>query len=90
MKTLEIRWQRLVDEQGETCERCGATEGAVEDAMQMLKQSVKGLGVDVVLNKSTLDNSAFKKGKGVKSAVGFCLGVERGQVCCWLLFGCVI
>ncbi len=61
MKTLHISWQRLVDEQGETCERCGTTETAVEDAMQLLKQSVKGLGVDVVLEKSIIDNSAFKE-----------------------------
>ncbi len=61
MKTLQISWQRLVDEQGETCERCGTTETAVEDAMQLLKQSVKGLGVDVVLEKSIIDNSAFKE-----------------------------
>ena len=61
MKTLQIRWQRLVDGQGETCVRCGATETAVEDAMQMLKQSVKGLEIDVVLEKSTLDISTFKE-----------------------------
>jgi len=61
MKILQIRWQRLVDEHGETCERCGATESAVDDAVQMLKQSGKGLGIEVVLEKSTLDISTFKE-----------------------------
>ncbi len=26
MKTLTIRWQRLVDEHGQTCDRCRSTE----------------------------------------------------------------
>ena len=61
MKTLIIRWQRLVDEQGETCERCGITERAVEEAMQKLKRSLKELGIDVMLEKSTLNRSNFKQ-----------------------------
>lgn len=61
MKTLEIRWQRLVNDKGETCGRCGATETAVADAVQKLKLSLKELGIDVVLEKSTLNLSTFKK-----------------------------
>ena len=61
MKTLQIRWQRLVDEQGETCDRCGITETAVEEAMQKLKRSVKELEIDVILEKSTLNLSTFKE-----------------------------
>ena len=61
MKTLQIRWQRLVDEQGETCDRCGTTETAVEEAMQKLKRSVKELEINVILEKSTLNPSTFKE-----------------------------
>ncbi len=61
MKTLQIRWQRLVDEQGQTCDRCGATAAAVEDAIQKLKRSLKDLGIDVVLEKKALCPSTFVK-----------------------------
>ncbi len=61
MKTLVIRWQRLVDGTGETCNRCGATETAVERAVQKLKRSLKELNMDVILDKSTLDLATFKE-----------------------------
>jgi hypothetical protein len=61
MKVLEIRWQRLVDEQGQTCDRCGTTETAVEDAIQKLKRSLKELDIDVVLEKKALSLSTFSK-----------------------------
>ena len=61
MKVLPIRWQRLVDEQGQTCDRCGTTETAVEDAIQKLKRSLKELDIDVVLEKKALSPSTFSK-----------------------------
>jgi hypothetical protein len=42
MKTLTIRWQRLVNETGETCERCGATGDTVQNAFARLKKSLGG------------------------------------------------
>lgn len=59
MKKLHIIWQRLVDERGQTCDRCGTTETAVGDAVQKLKRSLKELGIDVVLEKKTLNPSTF-------------------------------
>ncbi len=59
MKRLVIRWQRLVDEKGRTCDRCGATENAVEDAAGRLKRSLKELGVDVALEKTAIDARTF-------------------------------
>ncbi len=59
MKTLQIRWQRLVDEKGRTCDRCGTTETAVEEAVNKLKVSLKGLGIDVVLEKSAISQKEF-------------------------------
>jgi hypothetical protein len=61
MKTMKILWQRLVDERGQTCNRCGTTETAVEEAVQKLKRSLKELGIDVVLEKKTLSPSTFLK-----------------------------
>ena len=61
MQTLKILWQRLVDERGRTCDRCGTTETAVEEAVQKLKRSLKELGIEVVLEKKTLSPSTFLK-----------------------------
>ncbi len=54
MKTLTVRWQRLVDEEGQTCERCGSTEKEVQEAMASLRKSLGALGIDVVLEKKAL------------------------------------
>ena len=61
MKTLHIKWQRLVDDKGDTCDRCGATEAAVEEAVGKLKCSLTNLGIDVALEKSTMSYSEFSK-----------------------------
>jgi len=61
MKILQIQWQRLVDKQGRTCDRCGTTESSVEDAFQKLKRSLRELDIEVVLEKKALSASAFKK-----------------------------
>ena len=55
MKTLTIRWQRLVDEKGQTCERCGSTEKEVQKAFQTLEKSLAPLGIRVTLEKKSLD-----------------------------------
>lgn len=61
MRVLQIRWQRLVDEKGQTCDRCGATEAAVEEAVTKLKGSLKGLGIEVVLEKTAISPKEFSK-----------------------------
>jgi len=59
MKALTIRWQRLVDDQGRTCDRCGATETAVEGAVHKLRRALKELDIDVVLEKHVVDPATF-------------------------------
>lgn len=61
LKTLEIVWQRLVDEQGQTCDRCGTTEAAVNEASRKLNRSLRVLGIHVVLTKKVLSPAEFKK-----------------------------
>ncbi len=61
MKTLKVRWQRLVDEHGRTCDRCGTTEKAIGDAVEKLKRSLGELGIGVVLEKEALSLSTFHK-----------------------------
>ena len=60
MKTLKIRWQRLVSK-GETCPRCGATEKEMEKALQTLEQSLAPLGIKVALEKQELNTIDFQK-----------------------------
>ncbi len=60
MKTLKIKWQRLV-EAGETCPRCGSTEDELEKAIATLEQSLKPLGIEVVLEKRELSQAEFEK-----------------------------
>ncbi len=56
---LQIHWQRLVNEQGQTCGRCGDTDQAVTDAVRKLKRSLKPLNIRVVLEKSALSPAEF-------------------------------
>jgi hypothetical protein len=61
MQTVNIRWQRLVDEKGKTCERCGSTEKEVRKAVSTLKKSLKAVGTAVALEEETLSLEAFAK-----------------------------
>jgi len=55
MKVLTVRWQRLVAGEGQTCERCSATEKELQEAIRRLKESLGALGIEVVLEKKALD-----------------------------------
>lgn len=59
MKTLKIKWQRLVSG-GQTCPRCRATEEELEKAISTLEQSLTPLGIQVVLEKDELSVAEFK------------------------------
>jgi hypothetical protein len=59
VKTLTIRWQRLVDERGNTCDRCGATGQAVRRAAADLRQALQHLAIDVRLETDTLSHATF-------------------------------
>lgn len=60
MKTMVIKWQRLLDD-GQTCSRCGSTETEVEKAAALLTQSLAPLGVAVVLEKRELSVEEFEQ-----------------------------
>jgi DNA repair exonuclease SbcCD ATPase subunit len=61
MKTLVVEWQRLLDEQKQTCPRCGTTEHEVEKAVKELNQMLNQPGVVVSLVKKAVDLERFKK-----------------------------
>lgn len=60
MKELTILWQRLVDESGRTCLRCGATETQVRQAVETLKLALAPLGIAPRLEVGTLDDVTFR------------------------------
>lgn len=59
MKTLDLRWQRLVTTTGQTCDRCGATEAAMERARAELETALQPLGIAVRLEKIEIAPAAF-------------------------------
>lgn len=61
MEKLIIRWQRLINEVGQTCARCSDTGRTVENAYNKLKKSLVGLDIKVELKKETLDFSTFTR-----------------------------
>jgi len=61
MKTITIRWKRLVDKQDQTCQRCGATGETVRSAVDKLKKALAELGIEVLLKTETLDFPMFSQ-----------------------------
>jgi hypothetical protein len=61
MKTLTIRWQRLVNEYDQTCPRCEETGDSVKTAFEKLKKALAELNIEVELVKEALDFSMFTK-----------------------------
>jgi transcription initiation factor TFIIIB Brf1 subunit/transcription initiation factor TFIIB len=59
MKTLVVEWQRLLDEQKQTCPRCGTTEQEVEKAVQQLNHVLSQSGVVISLTKKGIDPDSF-------------------------------
>lgn len=59
-KTVVIRWQRLVDQAGDTCGRCGNTERSIDDAQRLLAASLKPLGMRVRVIKTQLTAGQFE------------------------------
>lgn len=55
LNILTIRWQRLVDEKGQTCERCASTETEIQKAFEILEKSLAPLELKVTLEKIALD-----------------------------------
>ncbi len=59
---LSIQWQRLLDQKGETCERCSGTEKELRKAVTMLKRALRPLGMEVTLEK---DAFGVEKAKNI-------------------------
>ncbi len=60
MRTLLIRWERLV-EGDRTCPRCRSTEEELEKAISTLKRALGPLGIEVLLEKEALSDAQFSQ-----------------------------
>ena len=59
MRPLSIVWQRLVDADGRTCDRCDATRGEVQRAVATLREALRPLDIEPVLDVRQIDDNTF-------------------------------
>ena len=59
MKFLTILWQRLVDETGQTCDRCGTTYEEIQKALGLLKKALSPLAIEGAFQQKEIDQTAF-------------------------------
>jgi anti-sigma factor RsiW len=60
MQQLPIVWQRLVSSGGTTCPRCNSTHQEVQKAVDKLKEALRPLGMEPVLQIREIDEKVFK------------------------------
>lgn len=56
---MKVKWQRLVTDSGETCERCGATGEEFRKAVITLRECLAPLGIDVTAEEEALSEQEF-------------------------------
>jgi hypothetical protein len=61
MTTVKVVWQRLVDEKGDTCDRCNKTYLNLEKVINVLKPALKQLGIELKFEKRAISLEAFEK-----------------------------
>ncbi len=59
MQSLPIIWQRLVDSAGKTCDRCDATYQEVQRAMSTLKEALRPLSIEPILEIREINQRSF-------------------------------
>ena len=89
---LGIEWQRLLDEDGKTCDRCGGTEEQLRRAVETLQSALQPLGIKVTLEKKSLGPECVKNimesnqiliaGRPLEEWVGAKVGASACGSCC--------
>lgn len=59
MKELKIKWQRLVDENGQTCDRCTGTGDGIRAAAELLREALAPLGIAVITEMKKISTPEF-------------------------------
>ena len=53
---LKVQWQRLLDVDGNTCDRCLATQKEISKGVHSLRASLRPLGINVILEEKSLSS----------------------------------
>ena len=61
MRTIRIVWQRLLSLQGQTCDRCAATELALQQAVETLQQVLAPLQIQVEFHRQAMTLEQFNQ-----------------------------
>lgn len=69
MQQLTITWQRLVSDDGRTCDRCGATHDEVRRALATLEEVLRPLDIQPVLETREIDDAAFRKDPSLSNRI---------------------
>ena len=69
MTQLPIVWQRLVITDGRTCPRCDATSQHLQSAVAKLKEVLKPLNVEPILDFREVDEGSFRKEPGQSNRI---------------------
>ena len=59
MMSLPIIWQRLVNADGKTCDRCHATHQEMQQAVSKLKEVLRPLSIEPILEIREIDPKSF-------------------------------
>jgi hypothetical protein len=92
-KTIEISWQRYVDDGGATCDRCSGTGAEIERARRILWESFAPEDIDVVMKQKALSadavaadmsqsNRIWIAGRALEDWLGAEVGMSACGGCC--------
>jgi hypothetical protein len=89
IRAINIKWQRLLDDQGQTCPRCRATGEVVQEAVRSLSLSLFPLRIGVRLQEEILDTTEFAADPSQSNRIWIedrpiedWLGAQTGQSAC--------
>ena len=69
MRTIRIVWQRLLSLQGQTSDRCAATESALQLAVETLQQVLAPLRIHVELHRQAMTLEQFNQDPGASNRI---------------------
>ncbi len=92
-QTLTVKWQRLVNEAGDTCQRCFDTQREVRVAADILGRSLRPLNMRVrveerpmspetVAKDTSQSNRIFVDGRSLADWLGGTIGMSPCTSCC--------
>jgi hypothetical protein len=92
-RTLTVRWQRLVNDVGGTCQRCATTQHEVRLAADTLERSLRPLNMKVLVEERPMTPEEFAKdfsqsnrilvdGRSLADWLGGTIGMSPCESCC--------